>query len=185
MSLLEILKLVGFATGAVLHLYVAWLIWHKPHSTVPDAERISSDASLGGGEGAGGFDMGLLRSERTFIALGLLVGCWFLGNLLTTLQELLLGPGRLTASLRAWDTITVIGISLVPSALLHSHIAFWSWLGGYKANASRRIRLLAIAIYFPLLVLPYTIYRINSGDHRPYMLKLKPLLLPYSIWFLL
>ncbi|HWX40421.1 MAG TPA: ATP-binding protein [Blastocatellia bacterium] len=192
MSLLEILKLVGFATGAALHLYVAWLIWRKPHSATlgSGASDWQATGEVDAGESphkaAGeGKDHGLIRSERTFIALGLLLGCWFLGNLLTTLQELLLDTSRLTGWLRAWDTITVIGISLVPSALLHSHIAFWSWLGHYKVIGLRRARLLAIPIYFPLLVLPYTIYRVNSGDYRPYMLKLKLLLLPYSIWFLL
>jgi signal transduction histidine kinase len=192
MSLLEILKLVGFATGAALHLYVAWLIWRKPHSATfgPGGTDWRATGEVDAGEAplapAGeSLDQGLISSERTFIALGLLLGCWFLGNLLTTLQELLLDTSRLTGWLRAWDTITVIGISLVPSALLHSHIAFWSWLGRYKVIGLRRARLLAIPIYFPLLVLPYTIYRVNSGDYGPYMLKLKLLLLPYSIWFLL
>jgi signal transduction histidine kinase len=189
MSLLEILKLVGFATGAALHLYVAWLIWRKPHSATlgsGGSDRRAAEEAHGGEAPVGeSLDQGLIRSERAFIALGLLLGCWFLGNLLTTLQELLLDTSRLTGWLRAWDTITVIGISLVPSALLHSHIAFWSWLGRYKAIGLRRARLLAIPIYFPLLVLPYTIYRVNSGDYRPYMLKLQVLLLPYSIWFLL
>jgi signal transduction histidine kinase len=191
MSLLEILKLVGFATGAALHLYVAWLIWRKPHLATlgPGATDWRTAGEVDAGEALlapdESLDQGLIRSERTFIALGLLLGCWFLGNLLTTLQELLLDTNRLTGWLRAWDTTTVIGISLVPSALLHSHIAFWSWLGRYKVVGLRRARLLAIPIYFPLLVLPYTIYQVNSGDYRPYMLKLKLLLLPYSIWFLL
>ena len=29
MALLAILKLVGFATGAALHLYITWLIWKR------------------------------------------------------------------------------------------------------------------------------------------------------------
>ncbi|HWC77709.1 MAG TPA: hypothetical protein VG778_09610, partial [Blastocatellia bacterium] len=83
MSLLEILKLVGFATGAALHLYIAWLIWNR---------RLGSRHTL-------------TQPERAFLVLGLCLGIWFLGNLLTTLHVLLLLPGRLTTGLRLWDTV--------------------------------------------------------------------------------
>jgi len=88
MSLLEILKLVGFATGAALHLYIAWLIWNR---------RLGSRQRL-------------TQPERTFLALGLCLGVWFLGNLLTTLHVLLLPGNGLTVGLRIWDTVTMTGI---------------------------------------------------------------------------
>jgi len=125
------LKLVGFATGAVLHLYVAWLIWHKPHSTVPGAERISFDASPGEGEGAGskvtsttgasGLDMGLVRSERTFIALGVLVG--FVGPFRIVLLYMTIW-GFWTATLRPlagepiWEFIERVPNWAIPLAFL-------------------------------------------------------------------
>ena len=82
MSLLEILKLVGFATGAALHLYIAWLI---------------SNRKLGSRQN-------LTQPEHAFLVLGLCLGMWFLGNLLTTLHVLLLTANRLTIGLRVWDT---------------------------------------------------------------------------------
>jgi signal transduction histidine kinase len=160
MSFLEILKLVGFATGAVLHLYIGWLIWKRPRYQ----DR---------------------TSERAFVLLALCLGSWFLGNLLGMLQQLLLGTERLTSTLRVWDTIAVIGIALFPSALLHCHVAFWSWMDGYNVLSARRARLVAALFYIPMAVLPYTVYRVNTGDYRPYLLKLVPVLLPYSIWFVL
>ena len=163
MSLLEILKLVGFATGAALHLYIASLIWSR---------RLGSRQRLSQPEGA-------------FLILGLCLGVWFLGNLLTTLQHvLLLGGGRLTPALRAWDTITMTGISVLPAALLHAHIAFWSAIDNYRLIKPRQVNLAAVFLYAPLLALPYAIYRIWTGEYRPFLVDLRPLLVPYSVWFL-
>lgn len=165
MSLLTILKLVGFATGTVLFFYIAWLLWRRKtqsNSTRPNA----------------------LDSETAFIMLALCLGTWFAGNLLGSLQ-LLLGLGRHTAWLRVWDAITVIGIALTPSVMLHSHVVFWSRVDGYRWMSRAGVKRLVIALYIPMLALPYTVYRVATGDYKPYLPKLKPLLLPYSIWFLL
>jgi signal transduction histidine kinase len=161
MSPLEILKLVGFATGAALYFYIAWLIWHR---------RL-------------GLRQSFTQTERTFIVLGLCLGVWFLGNLLTALHVSLLGEQRLTAWLRAWDTITMIGIALLPPALLHSHIAFWGSMDNYRVLKPQHIRLAAVILYAPIIVLPYSIYLINTGEYRPFLEKVRPLVVPYSIWF--
>ncbi|HKV38130.1 MAG TPA: ATP-binding protein [Blastocatellia bacterium] len=193
MSLLEIIKLVGFATGAALHLYIAWLIFLKlggrrkrsgPAIRSPSTSQAQSPV---GNSITGTEDElpGFIQSERTFIMLGLCLGLWFLGNLLITLQEVLLGPGRATPLLRAWNTVAVVGIALFPSALLHSHLAFWSWMDGYRVMSRARVRLGAILFYIPMAVLPYTVYRVNTGDYKPFLAKLHFLLVPYSVWFLL
>jgi signal transduction histidine kinase len=161
MSLIEILKLVGFAMGAALYLYIAWLIWHR---------RLGSRQAL-------------TQTERTFIMLGLCMGAWFLGNLLTALQQLLLRDYRLTGWLRVWDTMTMIGIALFPAALLHAHVAFWSSLDNYRILKPRHVRLAAILIYLPMLGLPYALYLLFSGEYKPFLFKLRPLLIPYSVWF--
>jgi signal transduction histidine kinase len=161
MSPVEILKLVGFATGAVLHLYIAWLIWNR---------RLGSRQSL-------------TQPERGFLVLGLCLGVWFLGNLLTTLHAILFITPRLTPLLRLWNTITIAGISLLPAALLHSHIAFWSAADEYRMLKPRQVRLAAILLYFPALALPYAVYRLWTGDYRPMLADLRPLLVPYSVWF--
>ena len=162
MSLLEILKLVGFATGAALHLYIALLIWKK---------RLGSRHNL-------------TQAERTFIVLGLCVGGWFLGNLLTTLHVLLLGDESLTPLLRLWDTITMTGVALVPSAMLHAHFAVWGSLESNQTVSARHVRIAGFAFYAPMIVLPYAIYMINSGGYQTFFVKLKPLLVPYSIWYM-
>src|SRR5262245_64897169 len=98
MSPIQILKLVGFTMGATLHLYVAWLIWNR---------------------GLGSRDK-LSQPVRLITVLNLCLGVWFLGNLFITFHELLLGSERLTVLLRAWDTLAMTGVALLPAALLRS-----------------------------------------------------------------
>ena len=167
MSLIEILKLVGFSMGAALYLYIAWLIWHR---------RLGSRQAL-------------TQTEKTFITLGLCMGAWFLGNLLTALQQLLFreymqnGDYRLTGWLRVWDTMTMVGIALFPAALLHAHVAFWSSIDNHRILKPRHVRLAAILIYLPMLGLPFALYLLFKGEYKPFLFKLRPLLIPYSVWF--
>ncbi|MGA9768206.1 MAG: ATP-binding protein [Blastocatellia bacterium] len=163
MSPIQIFKLVGFATGAMLHLYIAWLIWSRRLGT----RQIQS------------------QPVRLITVLNLCLGVWFLGNLFITLHELLLTRDRLTGLLRVWDTLAMTGVALLPAALLHAHIAMWASLDNYRTLKPRHIRLIGISLYLPLLFLPYAIYKINTGDYRPFMLKIRVLLIPYSIWYLL
>ena len=162
MSPLQILKLVGFATGAVLHLYIAWLVWNR---------------RLGARENS--------QAVRLINALNLCLGVWFTGNLFITLHEVLLGRERLTASLRLWDMVAMTGVALLPAALLHAHIAFWASLDNYRVLKPRHVRLIGIALYLPMVILPYAVYLIATGEYRPYLIELRILLVPYSVWYLL
>ena len=163
MTPIQILKLVGFATGATLHLYIAWLIWNR---------RLGSREKL-------------TQPVRLITILNICLGVWFLGNLFITFHELLLTADRLTGLLRAWDTLAMTGVALLPAALLHAHVGFWASLDNYRTLKPRAVRLIGAMLYVPMIFLPYAIYRINSGDYRPYFLKLRVLLIPYSIWYLL
>ena len=163
MSPIQILKLVGFATGATLHLYIAWLIWNR---------RLGSREKL-------------TQPVQLITILNLCLGVWFLGNLFITFHELLLGPERLTILLRVWDTLAMTGVALLPAALLHAHVGFWASLDDYRLLKPRMVKLIGAALYLPMVFLPYAIYRINTGEYQPYLLKLRLLLIPYSIWYLL
>src|ERR1044071_7055269 len=163
MTPIQILKLVGFATGAMLHLYISWLIWGRRLGT---SQSQSQPVTL-------------------ITVLHLCLGVWFLVNLSITLHELLLTSERLTRLLRVWDTLATTGVALLPAALLHAHVAVWATLDNYRTLKPRHVRWLGVALYVPMLVLPYAIYRINTGDYRPFMLKIRVLLIPYSIWYLL
>jgi signal transduction histidine kinase len=163
MSPFQILKLVGFATGASLHLYIAWLIWKR---------------RIGSGQNP-------TQPVRLIRVLNLCLGVWFLGNSFITLHELLIGRARLSGLLRIWDTLAIIGVALLPAALLHAHIAFWASLDNYRTLKGRQVRLIGIALYVPMIFLPAAIYWIIMGDYQPYMQKIRWLLIPYSIWYVL
>ncbi|MEK6410049.1 MAG: ATP-binding protein [Acidobacteriota bacterium] len=163
MSPIQILKLVGFATGATLHLYIAWLIWNRRFGS---REKLTQPVQL-------------------ITIVNLCLGVWFLGNLFITFHELLIGVERLTGLLRVWDTLAMTAVALLPAALLHAHIGFWASLDGYSTLKPRAVRLIGAALYLPMTFLPYAFYRINVGDYQPYLVKLRMLLIPYSIWYLL
>jgi signal transduction histidine kinase len=163
MSPVQILKLVGFATGATIHLYIAWLIWNR---------RLGSREKL-------------TQPVRLITILNLCLGVWFLGNLFITFHVLLLGPERLTILLRVWDTLAMTGVALLPAALLHAHVGFLASLDHYRRLTLRAVKLIGAALYIPMIFLPYAVYRVNTGDYQPYLLKLRVLLIPYSIWYLL
>lgn len=160
MSPLEIIKLVGFATGAALHFYITWLIW---------ARRLAGQNTT--------------QPERLINILNLCLGVWFLGNLLISLQELLLGRYRVTPLLRVWNVFAMTGVALLPAALLHAHLGVWASIDNYKRWSRVQVARFAWLFYLPMIFLPYAIYRIVSGDYRSFLLKLRVLLVPYSIWY--
>ncbi|HXG91452.1 MAG TPA: ATP-binding protein [Blastocatellia bacterium] len=161
MSPLQILKLVGFATGAALHLYIAWLIW---------MERMGARGRL-------------TQTASLINVLNICLGVWFTGNLFITLHELLLTRERLTFLLRVWDLLAMTGVALLPAALLHAHVAFWASLDNYRTLTPRQVRLAGVALYLPMVFLPYAVYRIMTGPYQPFLLDMGPLLIPYSIWY--
>lgn len=163
MSPLQILKLVGFATGAALHLYIAGLIWNR---------RLGSRRAL-------------TQPVRLITILNLCLGVWFLGNLFITFHELILGPERLQFLLRVWDTLAMTGVALLPAALLHAHVSVWASLDNYRKLTQRAVARIGVLLYLPMLFLPYAIYRINTGSYRPYLEKLGVLLIAYSFWYVL
>src|SRR5262249_37715622 len=82
-------------------------------------------------------------------------------------------------------TLAYTIVDVLPAALLHSHIGFCASLDNYRTLKQRGFRLIGIALYVPMIFLPFAIYKINTGDYKPYFLKLRVLLIPYSIWYLL
>src|SRR5438105_13554615 len=127
MAPIEIFKLVGFATGAALHLYIAWLIWNR---------RFGSRAKL-------------TQPVQLITVLNLCLGIWFLGNLFITFHELLIGRERLTILLRIWDTLAMAGVALLPAALLHAHVGFWASIDDYRRLSARAVKRIGAALYAP------------------------------------
>jgi len=151
-SLLELFKLIGFATGAALHLYLTWLFFRQ---------------------------RGLRSNERTLLWLGLAIGVWFFGNFIETVFDLLDVRSAIVAR-RMADTIAYAALSCLPPLTLHAQMRLWQWLD--DSVKPQYIRLRVVLCYLPLLVLPYSLSFIWRGEYAPPPEKLSQFLFPFILW---
>jgi len=152
LSPFEILQLVGFATGAALHLYLCWMLYQR---------------------------YGLRRAERTLLALGLTIGLWHLGNFAAAIYELI-DVRRGLWWLKASNVVAYIALGFLPPVLAHAHFRIWGWLD--ERSPKRYFRPLIIAGYLPLAILPWVVTKLLSDPYEEPTKKLSSLLLPFIIW---
>src|SRR5918992_3822918 len=155
MSLLEALQLIGYSLGAVLPLWLGYVLLRQR--------------------------VGLVTVERLLLVLaGCMVG-WHGGNLIVTLRSLLgLPHTEWIVPLRVANTIAVISITLCYSVLLHVHLHLWAGAHGRPLNSTERIR--AVLSYLPCVFLVLAVPRIWSGDYEPMIAKTSSFVLPFSLW---
>ncbi|HZS44607.1 MAG TPA: ATP-binding protein [Blastocatellia bacterium] len=152
MTPLQIIQLVGFTTGAILHLYIAWLIMRRRN---------------------------LIHAEKSLVLLGATLGAWFLGSLINLLYHFL-GLRDLTGILYVGDTLAFAGVGLLPTALLHVHFAFWGmWDDSPKR---RYYWVGIILSYVPLIVVPVALDRLFLGPYQTPLVKLAPWIVPHATW---
>ncbi|HEY0544563.1 MAG TPA: ATP-binding protein [Pyrinomonadaceae bacterium] len=148
MSLLEILQLVGYGTGAALTLWMGALLlkWRR---------------------GLGGV-------ERVLLALALSIGLWHASNLTLALHALLgLEKTRWTVALRLADTVAVISITFAYSLLLHLHLYLWATARARPLTLTERARV--YLSYIPTLFLLKAVPYLWSDGYRPMLEKLAEL----------
>src|SRR6266542_5500741 len=101
MTLLEALQLIGYSLGAVLPLWMGYLLLKQR--------------------------LGLVPIKRLLLSLGLCMVGWHGGNLVVTLRSLLtLDAVRWATAVRLANTVAVISITFCYSLLLHVHIHLWA-----------------------------------------------------------
>lgn len=152
----EILQLIGFATGAALHLYLCWLLYQR---------------------------YGLQRGERVLLSLGLSIGLWHLGNFAAAIYEAIYRSLQVSGGLwwlKTANTVAYVALAFLPPTLAQAHFRLWEWL---DAGAPRRFfRPLIIAGYAPLLILPWVVAKLWSEPYQSPIAKLAALLLPFILW---
>lgn len=154
MSALEILMLVGFTTGAALHLYITWLIARREDLWGP---------------------------EPAFVALGATLGAWHSGSLLAALFRILGVPeGHLL--LRASDTVVLGSLAFLPPTLAHAHVAFLGWRDDYKRVTRRIVTFVSALGYVPLLLLPVSLARLWGPVYAHPVDAMGYWLVLFSIW---
>ena len=149
----DILKLVGFATGAALHLYLCWMILNR---------------------------YGIRQVERSLLGLGLSIGLWHLGNFAGTIHQMLFEDARALWWLRLADSVAYVALAFLPPTLAHAHLRVWGW---FDERAPQRFFRLLIALgYLPLVAMPWAVSKIWIEPYLPPMEKLALLLLPFILW---
>ncbi len=148
----DILKLVGFATGAALHLYLCWMILSQ---------------------------YGIRQVERSLLALGGSIGLWHLGNFAGTIYDLLDVSGGIWW-MRFWDSLAYVALAFLPPTLAHAHLRVWDWFDTRAPR--RIFKPLIALGYVPLVTLPWVLVKIWSGPYLPPIEKLSLMLLPFILW---
>jgi signal transduction histidine kinase len=160
MSLLELIKLIGFATAAGLHLYMCWLLLRR---------------------------RGIRDAERVFLWLAFSIGIWHFGNFLATLYSLLVAGGTGTW-LRAANTIAFVALAFQPPLLIHAHLKLWDWVDPRTSRRRfwKHIRNPVIwAVYAPMALLPWVVKLLWSEPYQPPIDKLHELAAVFIAWYTL
>ena len=155
MSLVEALQLIGYSLGAVLPLWMGYLLFRGR--------------------------LGVAPIQRLLLALGLCMVGWHASNLLITIHRLLgLEISRWINLLRAASSIAVISITVCYSLLLHVHLHLWANAHSRGLTQTERIRI--YLSYIPCLFLFFVVPRIWSGNYQPTIVKLSAFVLPFALW---
>jgi signal transduction histidine kinase len=156
MTALEILQLVGYSTGALLPLWMAFqLVSHRSRLTT---------------------------HERLLAALALTMGGWHTSNLVITLHELFdFGYDTWTTLLRVADTVAVVSITFAYSFLLHVHLHLWANAHG-RTSLTKSERLRVYLSYAPTVFLAIAIPKLWIGDYAPMFTKLSFFVFPFALW---
>jgi signal transduction histidine kinase len=155
MSLLEVIQLIGYSTGAALHLWMGALLWHRRR--------------------------GLMSVERVLLALTVGFGVWHVSNLIIALQGMLgFEREHWSTLLRLADTLAVVSITLSYSFLLHVHLHLWA--SAHARPLKRGERLRVYLSYIPALFLVIAVPPLWRGTYAPMFEKLSHLVLPFVLW---
>ena len=155
MTLLEVLQLIGYSLGAVLPLWMGYLLFKQRLGVVP--------------------------IQRLLLALGVCMVGWHAGNLVITLLSLFAADAaRWQVFLECANTIAVISITACYSLLLHVHIHLWASAQGRELTRVERVRVWLS--YIPCVFLVITVPRIWHGPYQPMITKLSSFVLPFALW---
>lgn len=155
MTLLEALQLIGYSLGAVLPLWMGYLLFKQR--------------------------LGLVPIQRLLLSLGFCMAGWHAGNLVITLRSMLgLDVTRWVFVLQLANTIAVISITVCYSLLLHVHLHLWASAQGRNLSRTERVRV--YLSYIPCLFLIITVPRIWMGPYQPMIAKLSQFVLPFALW---
>ena len=155
MTLLEALQLIGYSLGAMLPIWMGYLLFRKRLGVVP--------------------------IQHLFLGLGVCMAGWHGGNLVVTLRSLFgVEHAQWDFALRLANTIAVISITFCYSLLLHVHIHLWASSHGRDLTRIERIRI--FLSYIPCVFLVLVLPRIWTGPYQPMISKTSVFVFPFALW---
>src|SRR6266550_307906 len=155
MTLLEALQLIGYSLGAMLPLWMGYLLFKQR--------------------------LGVVAIQRLLLGLGVCMIGWHAGNLVVTLRSLFgLDAAHWGVVLRVANTIAVISITVCYSLLLHVHIHLWASSQSRELTRIERIRI--YLSYIPCAFLLFVVPRLWTGPYKPMIAKLSLFVLPFALW---
>ncbi|KAB2832988.1 MAG: hypothetical protein F9K48_09385, partial [Candidatus Brocadia sp.] len=121
MPLYEIISLIGFILGTILHIVLSILIVQRKHKT---------------------------KGELIFLFLVISVAMWHFGNTIFLFSFLLFGKNLSSVNFIA-DAISYTGIGFMPSLLLHTTVSFLFENNPHIRKSLQR--LIVMSIYLPVI----------------------------------
>src|SRR3989440_8906410 len=155
MTLLEALQLIGYSLGAMLPLWMGYLLFKQR--------------------------LGVVAIQRLLLGLGVCMIGWHAGNLVVALRSLLaLDAAHWGPVLRSANTVAVISITVCYSLLLHVHIHLWASSQSRELTPIERLRI--YLSYIPCSFLSLSMPRLWTGPCQPMIAKLSLFVLPFAFW---
>ncbi len=154
MPLYEIIALIGFVLGTILHAVLSILIIQRKHKT---------------------------RSEWIFLFLVISVAMWHFGNAVSLFSFILFGRNISSVNLVA-DAISYTGIGFMPSLLLHTAVLFLFESKPHIKRLLQQI--IVAAIYLPTIPFSVVIKNFILSEDAHLMITATPYVKPFVVWLI-
>ena len=154
MTFIEIVALIGFILGSILHTVLSIFIVQRKNKK---------------------------GSELVFLFLVISVAAWHYGNAISLFSIMLFGKNIPVINQLSSD-FAYMGMGVMPSLLLHTAILFLLE-SGRKIKRKTMITIITI-IYLPVIPLTLTAVRIISFEEAHVLTSVSPFVKPFIIWLL-
>lgn len=154
MTLIEIVALIGFILGSILHTVLSILIVQRKNKK---------------------------GSELVFLFLVISVAAWHYGNAISLFSIMLFGKNIPIINQISSD-FAYMGMGVMPSLLLHTAILFLLE-SGWKIK-KKTMAITITIIYLPVIPLTLTAVRIIFFEEAHVLMSVSPFVKPFIIWLL-
>ncbi len=154
MTLIEIVALIGFILGAILHTVLSILIIQRRNKK---------------------------GSELVFLFLVISVAMWHYGNVISLFSVMLFGKDIPVIN-QSSNAVACFGMGIIPSLLLHTSLLFLLE-SGWKIKRKIMLTMVSL-IYLPVIPLSFMAGKIIFVEEGDVIMSVSPLVNAFIIWLL-